>query len=155
MKDLFGNEIIEPEQTEEVEQKVKKLSPFDFLNSINFSKTDLIRDEYGINEEREKQYSSFLINRGLSYFVDTIEHSQNMNMYDSFLDPIMANDYYLNSVRKRKRFSKWAKKINNKTIETIMEFYQVSYQKAIDFSKILTKEQLKVIEETLNNGKKY
>ena len=42
------------------------MSPFTFLNEINFGKKDIIVDDI-----TEKQYNSFMVNRGLSYFKDT------------------------------------------------------------------------------------
>lgn len=153
MRDLFGNEI--KQETDEKPVKVKNLSPFDYLNSINMNKDNLMRDEYGINEQNEKTYNSWLVNKGLSYFIDTLEHSQNMNLYDMHLDNLMKYEYLLYSVRKRKRFSKWHKAINNETIDLIMNYYNISYYKAIDFIKILTKEQIDQIKNEYNDGKQY
>ena len=46
------------------------MTPFDFLNEINQGKKDLMADD--IDQQVEKQYNPFIINRGLSYFLDTI-----------------------------------------------------------------------------------
>ena len=43
------------------------MSPFDYLNSINDTKQDLMVDDI-----TEKQYNAFMVNRGLSYFPDTV-----------------------------------------------------------------------------------
>jgi hypothetical protein len=50
------------------------MSPFDFLNSINDTKKDLFDDP-----QAEKDYNSYLINRGLSYFPDTVLYANEMN----------------------------------------------------------------------------
>ena len=42
------------------------LSPFDYLNTINDTKKDIMVDDIA-----EKAYASFVINRTLSYFPDT------------------------------------------------------------------------------------
>ena len=39
------------------------MTPFDYLNTINYSKKDIMTPE--------DEYNSFLINRSLSYFSDT------------------------------------------------------------------------------------
>jgi len=39
------------------------MSPFDYLNAINTTKKDIMVDDVA-----EKAYTSFMVNRGLSYF---------------------------------------------------------------------------------------
>jgi hypothetical protein len=51
-----------------------KYSPFDFLKAINETKENLI-----VDDETEKQYSPYMINRGLSYFNDTVLIANEMN----------------------------------------------------------------------------
>ena len=43
--------------------KNKKLSPFDYISSICYDKTDIMQDE-----KDESQYSAFIVNRGLCFF---------------------------------------------------------------------------------------
>ena len=80
------------------------MNPFDVLNSINYTKENLFEDPQSF-----KEYSSFMVNRGLSYFPDTILYANEMNRYSS-----IPNDwqffYFLNTIPKKKRFSKWSKK---------------------------------------------
>ena len=52
------------------------LSPFDYLNSINDTKKDIMIDDLD-----EKAYASFIINRSLSYFPDTVCIANEMNRY--------------------------------------------------------------------------
>ena len=99
----------------------------------------------------EKQYSPFLVNRALSYFVDTILYANEMNCANH-VDSKLQNDYYLNSVRVSKRFSKWAKPVEDSVIDTIQEYYKVSYVRALEISKVLTTEQLNLIKTKIIKG---
>jgi hypothetical protein len=127
-----------------------KTSPFEFLDQINFGKKDLIRESDN-PELMEKDYNAFMINRGLSYFPDTIAFANEMNML-SDLPSIMQNDFYLNIIRKRKRYSKWHKKEKYKTIEKIMEYYDYNIRRAEEALKILTDDDIKNIEAALDRG---
>jgi hypothetical protein len=126
------------------------MNPFDFVNAINTSKKDLIR-ESDSSTLMEKQYSPFLVNRALSYFIDTILYANEINQANH-VDSLLQNDYYLNSVRSGKRFSKWAKPVENFDIESIQEYYKVSYMKALDINKILSKEQIDLIKTKIIKG---
>ena len=126
------------------------MSPFDLVNDINGSKKDIIR-----NSENpalaEKSYSPFLVNRAFSYYVDTILYSNEMNRANQ-IDSILQNDYYLNSIRSAKRFSKWAKREESSDIESIQEYYKVNYNRALEISKVLTKEQIDHIKTRIIKG---
>ena len=50
------------------------MSPFDYLNAINYTKKDTMVDDIA-----EKQYNPFMVNRGLSYFQDTVLMAKEMN----------------------------------------------------------------------------
>jgi len=126
------------------------MNPFDFVNAINISKKDLIRDSES-PDLTEKQYVPFMVNRSLSYFVDTIMYSNEMNR-ENHVDLKLQNDYYLNSIRSAKRFSKWAKPIKNADIESIQEYYKVNYNRALEISKVLTKQQLDLIKIRIIKG---
>jgi len=122
------------------------MNVFDFINSISHSKDYLMNDEIA-----EKEYVPFLVNKGLSYFPDTILYSNEMNLRP-FIDHRLAYDYYINSVRPRKRFSKWHKREKLDYAEVIMEYYKCSHAKALDYAKVLTDEQLKIITKSLLKG---
>tara|TARA_R110002096_G_scaffold69149_1_gene166363 strand:- start:35637 stop:36044 length:408 start_codon:yes stop_codon:yes gene_type:complete len=124
----------------------KKLSPFDYLNSINSTKIDLMTDR-----EREKQYSTFMINRGLSYFADTVYMANEMNKYHH-LDSKLQYHFLLNIVRKRKRFSKWAKADNINNIEAVKKYFGYSNDKAKQALRLLTADQITVIQTKVNQG---
>ena len=51
------------------------MNPFDFVNSVNYTKVDIMNDDV------EKSYLPFIINRQLSYFPDTVAVANEMNRY--------------------------------------------------------------------------
>lgn len=116
------------------------MNPFDVLNSINYTKKNLIDD--GVCEE--KQYLPFIINKGLSYFPDTLFHANEIN-FRNFLPKKLQYDYLLLSVRKRKRFSKWLKNVEPVGIKCVARYYNISSRRAEEYIKLLSKTQLKVI----------
>ena len=73
------------------------MNPFDYLNAINTTKKDIMVDELA-----EKSYSPFMVNRGLSYFPDTILYANEMNK-NHHIDHRLQFDFFINTIRKRKR----------------------------------------------------
>jgi hypothetical protein len=118
-------------------------NPFDYLNAINTNKKDIL--------ENEKDYPAFMVNRGLSYFPDTVLLANEMNMA-SHLDARLQFDFLINIVRKRKRFSKWNKATESADIKAIKVYYNYSNEKARDVLPLLTNNELKEIKERINHG---
>ena len=129
---------------------VKKTNPFDYINSINTSKKNLMR---GSNNDTiaEKEYSSFLTNRSLSYFPDTIGYANEMNQRHH-LDNLPQFEYLLNIVRPKKRFSKWVKKENDRDLSLVKEYYGYNNTKALQALSILTSDQFNSIKGNLDKG---
>ena len=127
-----------------------KTNPFDYINAINTSKKNLMR---GSNNDTiaEKEYSSFLTNRALSYFNDTIGYANEMNKRH-YLDNLLQFEYLLNIVRPKKRFSKWVKKENDRDLSLVKEYYGNSNTQALQVLSILTPEQIKFIKGKLEKG---
>lgn len=126
-------------------------NPFDYLNSINVTKKNMMRGSEN-DELAEKQYNAFLINRGLSYFQDTIALANEMNLRAD-IDNKMQYEFLFNLVRQRKRFSKWHKKDENDKIDLICEYYKCSQRKALEIINTLTEEQVDTICQKLLKGK--
>ena len=125
------------------------MSPFDFLHAINDNKKDLFQDP-----QAEKDYSAFMVNRGLSYFPDTVLYANEMNRYPS-IPKSWQFYFFLNTIQKKKRFSKWAKKdAETKSLQLIKEYYGYSFEKAKEALSVLSVEQLSIIEEKLQKGGK-
>ena len=123
---------------------------FDYLNSINFNKKDLMTGTEN-DELAEAGYVPFLMNRGLSYFPDTIMYASEMNQHHD-LDNKLQYDYYINSIRPKKRFSKWAKKQEDNDLEAIKEYYGFNNAKSEAALSLLSPEEVKEIIKRLNKG---
>ena len=119
----------------------------DWLNSINFTKENLMKDD----ETLKKEYVPYIINKCLSGYIDCILYANEMNLYHS-LDKDMQYSFYLNSLRKKKRFSPWLRKDKVNDLECIKKYYGYSNEKASQALKILTKEQIKFIKKRLETG---
>lgn len=110
----------------------------EFLNSINYTKEDILSKD----SKLEKEYLPFVVNKCLSYFPDTIFYSNKMNQF-SILDKKLQYDYYLESISKKKRFSKWVKPEKNEDIEVIKEVFGYSTQRAEEVLDLLPMEQIR------------
>lgn len=125
------------------------MSPFDFVNQIIQGKKNLL-----IDENLEKEYLPFIVNRALSYHTDCIFYANEMNRYPT-IDKKMQNDFLLNTIRSRKRpFIKWAKSVENDDIEAIKIFYGYSNQKAMEILSLLSEEQIQTIKTKIDRGGK-
>lgn len=124
------------------------MNPFDYLNAINQTKEDVMVDDIA-----ESKYNPFLVNRGLSYFVDTILYANEMNLHNH-IDKRMQFDFLQSSIRKKKRFSKWAKAEKVTDLEVVKEYYGYSNEKAKAILPLLNNEQLDTLKLKLNKGGK-
>ena len=119
----------------------------DWLNSINFTKEDITEDDPSVI----KDYAPYIINRCLSGNLDCIMFVNEMNKY-SFLDKDMQYSFYLNTLRKKKRFSPWLRKDKVTDLEIIKQYYGYSNEKALSALKILTPDQINFIKQRLDIG---
>jgi len=122
------------------------VSPFEFIKAINETKEDVMVDDVS-----EKKYSPFIVNRGLSFFMDTIFQVNELNC-NHHLDSRLQFDYLLNSVRKKKRYSKWLKPEKLQDLDVVKEYYGFSNEKAKDALSTLSEDQLAFIKDKLNQG---
>jgi len=119
----------------------------DWLNSINFNKNNLIEEDPSII----KDYPPYIINRCLSGHLDCVLFANEMNKY-SFLDKDMQYSFYLNTLRKKKRFSPWLRKEKVTDLQSVKQYYGYSNEKASQALKILSKQQLEFIKQRLETG---
>lgn len=122
------------------------MSPFDFLNAINDTKQDLM-----IDPDNEKKYVPFVVNRTLSYFPDTVHVANAMNQYHH-LDKKLQFQFFLNIIRKRKRFSKWAKPTEISDLDAVKEYYGYSNEKARQAIALLSADQITIIRNKVSKG---
>jgi hypothetical protein len=122
------------------------MNPFDYVNAINHSKEDLMIDDL-----KEKAYNSFLVNRSLSYFPDTVAAANIVNQYHH-LDKKLQFHFLLNIVRKRKRFSKWQKQTVFDDVEAVKEYYGYSNEKARSALSLLSPDEIEEIKKRIYKG---
>jgi hypothetical protein len=118
-------------------------NPFDYLNAINNTKKNVL-----VND---KDYNAFIVNRGLSYFPDTILYANEMNINHQ-IDSRLQFDFLINTIRKRKRFSKWNKTTESSDIDALKAYYGYSNEKARNVLPLLSMDELNIIKEKVNHG---
>ena len=111
-------------------------NPFDFVNSITTTKENLIVDDI-----TEKSYAAYMVNRSLSNFLDTVFYANEMNQFHG-LDKKMQYDFLRLSIKKGKRFSKWAKAEKSDEIDAIKFVYNTSNEKARSYLKTMKPEDV-------------
>ena len=122
------------------------MSPFDYLNAINTTKKDIMVDDVA-----EKAYTSFMVNRGLSYFPDTILFANEMNVHHH-IDHRLQFDFFINIIKKRKRFSKWTKANEIENLAVIKEYYGYSDEKAKSIYNLFSNEELLTLKNRIYKG---
>ena len=122
------------------------MNPFEYLNAINYTKQNIMIDDLA-----EKEYNSFMINRGLSYFNDTVLMANEMNQH-AHLDNRLQFDFFINIVRKKKRFSKWNKPETLSDVEVVKEYYGYSNEKARQVLTLLTSENIDELKKKVYKG---
>lgn len=124
------------------------MNPFEFLGSINNTKKDIMVDDM-----TEKEYNAFIINRGLSFFPDTILFANEMNI-NHHLDSKLQYHFLINIIKKKKRFTKWVKPQEVANLEVIKEYYGYSDEKAKSVLSLLNNEQIEQLKQRIYKGGK-
>lgn len=128
------------------ESKKEKVSPFAWVDCLTQKNGDLMA-EHG---EAEYNKVSFMVNRAMSQYPDCILYAAEINLYKD-LDGRYSYDFYMNTIRKKKRFAKWGKKkAGEGDILAVMEHYGYSRTKAEEAMRVLSPEQLAYIVEYEN-----
>ena len=122
------------------------MNPFEYVNAINTTKKDIMVDDIA-----EKAYNSYMVNRSLSYFNDTVILANEMNINHT-VDNRLQFDFFINIVRKRKRFSKWQKSVSDSDVEVVKEYYGYSNEKARNALTLLTSDQINVLKQKVYKG---
>ena len=122
------------------------MNPFKFTDAINYTKQDIMIDDI-----TEKAYNPFLINRSLSYFPDTVLAANEMNR-NHHIDNRLQFDFFINIIRKRKRFSKWFKAEQISDLETVKEYYGYSNEKARQVLTLLSTDQINELKTKVVKG---
>ena len=94
-----------------------------------------------------------MVNRGLSYFADTVLLANEINL-NHHIDNRLQFDFLINIVRKKKRFSKWAKAQISDDVEVVKEYYGYSNEKAKQACKLLSSDQIEELRKKVYKGGK-
>ena len=122
------------------------MNPFEFINAINTTKKDIM-----IDDVTEKAYNPFIVNRSLSYFNDTVLMANEMNI-NHHLDNRLQFDFFINIVRKKKRFSKFMKPETVSDVEVVKEYYGYNNEKARQALSLLTSEHINELKKKVYKG---
>ena len=122
------------------------MTPFDYLNSINDTKIDIM-----VDEADERAYVPFVINRTLSYFSDTVAIANEMNQHHH-VDKKLQYHFLINIIRKRKRFSKWTKPDLVSDMDVVKQYYGYSNEKARQILHLLSPEQIEELRKKVSKG---
>jgi hypothetical protein len=106
-----------------------------------------------VDDLAEKDYNSFMVNRGLSYFPDTVLLANEMNRCHH-IDSRLQFDFLINTIRSKKRFSKWMKPDAIDAVDAIKEYYGYSNEKARQVLRVLTKNQIDELKLKVYKGGK-
>ena len=121
-------------------------SPFDFVKSVSYTKKDLMEEGY-----EEKDYKPFLVNKSLSYHQDSIHFSNEMNVRHGAENRLQYL-FFLNTLRKRQRFSQWQKPYVSKKLDVIKNYYQISNNKAKEYMELLSDKEVQNLKKRMNTG---
>tara|TARA_B100000424_G_C22910694_1_gene484465 strand:+ start:928 stop:1314 length:387 start_codon:yes stop_codon:yes gene_type:complete len=119
----------------------------DWLNSINSTKKNIIDED----PDTESKYLPYIINRCMSGHLDAVMYANEMNLAQH-LDKKLQYDFYLNTLRSRKRYSPWIRKEELKNLDCIKSYYGYSNEKAKQVLPLLSEEQITFIRQKLDTG---
>ena len=122
------------------------MNPFNYLNAINYTKQNIMVDDL-----TEKAYNPFMVNRSLSYFNDTVLFANEMNQHHH-LDNRLQFDFFINIVRKKRRFSKWNKPESVSDVEVVKEYYGYNNEKARQALSLLTSKHIDELKKKVYKG---
>ena len=118
----------------------------DILKSINLTKdTDLI-DTYN-----ESDYPTWVVNRALSFYPDTILQVNELNQRP-YLPKTMQYKYLVECIRKKNRYSPWLKVKLDPGVQLIKEYFGYSTRKAREVLPMFTNEDLEEPKLLLDKG---
>jgi len=124
------------------------MNPFDYVNSVTNTKKNIMVDDIA-----EKEYAPFIVNKALGNFRDTVLYANEMNI-NHHLDHRLQFDFFINIVKKQKRWSKWIKSESVSDLELIKEYYGYSNEKAKSVLSLLSNEQINDLKLRIYKGGK-
>jgi hypothetical protein len=126
-------------------------TPFDYIASITTNKKNMMCDSEN-DTLAEKQYNAWIVNKGLSYFQDTVLHANLMNI-NHHLDNRPQYEFLLNSIRPSKRFAKWVKKDKgDEDLDAICAAYACNKTVGREYLSLLSSKQISAIKKQQEIG---
>jgi len=122
------------------------MKPGDYLRAMNYTKEDLF-----VEPQADKDYSPYVINRCLSYFIDTVMYVNEMNRFPEIPKKEQFN-YFKSSIRQRKRFSNWVKKVEDNNVEIVKEALNMSTRRATEIVDVLTDKDMEILRSRVYKG---
>ena len=122
------------------------MNPFEFVNAINYTKKNIMIDDI-----TEKAYAPYMVNRQLSCCPDSVLAANEMNR-NHHLDNLLQFDFFINIVRKRKRFSKWYKPETISDLDAVKKYYGYSNEKARQVLTLLSPEHINELKRKVTTG---
>ena len=127
---------------------MSKRNTFDFVKSVSYDKKDIMVDDI-----EEKAYQPFLINKALSYHQDSVFLVNEMNIRHG-TDNRLQYLFFINTLRKRKRFSKWHKPYESKKLDTVKNAFGISTIRAKEYLELLNDKQYRELKNSMKLGGK-
>jgi len=124
------------------------MNPFDYVNAVTYTKKKIMVDDIA-----EKEYAPFIVNKALGNFRDTVLYANEMNI-NHHLDHRLQFDFFINIVKKQKRWSKWVKPESVSDLELIKEYYGYSNEKAKSVLPLLSYEYINKLKLRIYKGGK-
>ena len=121
------------------------MTPFDYLKLVHNKK---VKWE-DLNEEEQKSWNTFIINRALSFNSNYIDIVNNVQPHTGGqLTPAEIFKYYQNMLPNNFRFQKWIKgkkekKYNPQLLALLSGYFECSCKQAEDYLNIIKKKDLK------------
>lgn len=148
--DYFGLGKPDELETINLSDYKKENMTFKFIEAVSKSKKDLIKDAE-IPEDMEKEYNPYITNRAFSFYIDTILHANEMNTKHWVFKDAQFR-YYLGGLRPRFRKSEWFKAKKDTDLDNIQQVFQCNRTVAKQYLRVLSKENLQVINNKVSKG---
>ena len=124
------------------------MNPFDYVKAASYSKKDIMVDDIA-----EKAYTPYIVNRALSYHLDTVLFANEMNINHN-MDNRLQFDFYINTIKKRNGFSKWHKVVDDNDVDIVKSAFNYNKKRAEEVLSLLSKDQIQSLKNRMNIGGK-
>lgn len=128
------------------------MNPFDYVKNLTHEKKYIM---CSVEQEREYQKTSFIINKVFSFGKSTVLFSNEMNKAFFTLGDHskLQYDFYFHLIPKGRMFNKWINVVDQDKIKILQEYYQINFKRAKEYLSILTKDQFDVIKKIISSKK--